>query len=72
MDSDRENGAVDLRAAKDAPALTGGDLRPCRALQSAQFLYRPTAIPIISFNRTPRIKNEDPGTRRRFVFIPLR
>lgn len=30
-----------------------------------------SGIPVIQFNRTPRIKDEDPGTRRRLVFMPL-
>jgi phage/plasmid-associated DNA primase len=51
--------------------LTGGDLRPARALGMPQFVYRPTGIPVISFNRTPKIKDEDDGTRRRLVFFPL-
>lgn len=62
---------TDVFSAKKIKALTGGDLRPARALGMPQFIYRPSGIPIIQFNRTPRIKNEDEGTRRRLIFIPL-
>lgn len=66
-----EPAVTDVFSAKKIKSLTGGDLRPARALGMPQFIYRPTAIPIILFNRTPRIKDEDDGTRRRLVFIPL-
>jgi len=66
-----EPAVTDIFSAKKIKSLTGGDLRPARALGMPQFVYRPTAIPIILFNRTPRIKDEDEGTRRRLVFIPL-
>lgn len=66
-----EPAVTDVFSAKKIKSLTGGDLRPARALGMPQFTYRPTAIPIILFNRTPRIKDEDEGTRRRLVFIPL-
>lgn len=62
---------TDELSAKRIKALTGGDPRPARGLNQGQFYYRPTAFPILSFNRTPRIKNEDEGTRRRLVFIPF-
>lgn len=66
-----EPGVTDIFSAKKIKSLTGGDLRPVRGLNKDQFIYRPTAIPVISFNRTPKIKDEDEGTRRRLVFIPL-
>lgn len=66
-----EPGVTDIFSAKKIKSLTGGDLRPVRGLNKDQFVYRPTAIPVISFNRTPKIKDEDEGTRRRLVFIPL-
>lgn len=66
-----EPAVTDVFSAKKIKALTGGDLRTARALAKPQFVYRPTAIPVISFNRTPKIKDEDEGTRRRLVFIPL-
>lgn len=62
---------TDELSAKRIKALTGGDPRPARGLNQGQFYYRPTAFPILSFNRTPRIKNEDEGTRRRLIFIPF-
>lgn len=66
-----EPAVTDVFSAKKIKALTGGDLRTARALNAPQFTYRPTAIPVIQFNRTPRIKDEDDGTRRRLVFVPL-
>jgi len=66
-----EPAVTDVFSAKKIKAMTGGDLRAARALNMPQFIYRPTAIPVIQFNRTPRIKDEDEGTRRRMVFIPL-
>lgn len=66
-----EPAVTDVFSAKKIKSMTGGDLRPARALGKPQFIYRPTAIPVISFNRTPKIKDEDEGTRRRLVFIPL-
>lgn len=66
-----EPAVTDIFSAKKIKSMTGGDLRPARALGMPQFIYRPTAIPVISFNRTPKIKDEDEGTRRRLVFIPL-
>lgn len=62
---------TDELAAKKIKSLTGGDPRPARALNMPQFFYRPTGFPILSFNRTPRIKNEDEGTRRRLIFFPF-
>lgn len=62
---------TDELSAKRIKALTGGDPRPARALNQPIFYYRPSAFPILSFNRTPRIKNEDEGTRRRLVFFPF-
>lgn len=66
-----EPAVTDILSAKKIKALTGGDLRPARALGMPQFVYRPSRIPVIQFNRTPKIKDEDDGTRRRLVFIPL-
>ncbi|WP_083101429.1 DNA primase family protein [Pseudophaeobacter leonis] len=66
-----EPAVTDVFSAKKIKSLTGGDLRPARALGMPQFVYRPTGIPVIFFNRTPKIKDEDDGTRRRLVFIPL-
>ena len=66
-----EPAATDELSSKKIKALTGGDRRPARALNMPQFYYRPTGFPILSFNRTPRIKDEDEGTRRRLVFFPF-
>lgn len=66
-----EPAATDELSAKKIKAMTGGDRRPARALGMPQFYYRPQAVPILSFNRTPRIKDEDEGTRRRLIFFPF-
>lgn len=66
-----EPAATDELSAKKIKAMTGGDRRPARALGMPQFYYRPQAVPILSFNRTPKIRDEDEGTRRRLVFFPF-
>jgi P4 family phage/plasmid primase-like protien len=66
-----EPAVTDVFSGKKIKGLTGGDLRAARALGQPQFTYRPTGIPVIQFNRTPKIKDEDAGLRRRLVFIPL-
>lgn len=66
-----EPAATDELSAKKIKAMTGGDRRPARALGMPQFYYRPQAVPILSFNRTPKIKDEDEGTRRRLIFFPF-
>lgn len=66
-----EPAATDELSAKKIKAMTGGDRRPARALGMPQFYYRPHAVPILSFNRTPKIKDEDEGTRRRLIFFPF-
>lgn len=62
---------TDVLSAKKIKSLTGGDSRPARALNMPQFIYTPTAVPVISFNRTPEVKGEDEGTWRRLVFVPF-
>jgi P4 family phage/plasmid primase-like protien len=62
---------TDVLSAKKIKSLTGGDPRPARALNMPQFIYTPTAVPVISFNRTPEVKGEDEGTWRRLVFVPF-
>ncbi|MEM9784592.1 MAG: hypothetical protein AAF899_19240, partial [Pseudomonadota bacterium] len=52
---------TDILSAKAIKGFTGGDRRPARALNKPQFYYRPACIPVISFNRTPKIKGEDEG-----------
>ncbi|WP_018634391.1 DNA primase family protein [Neomegalonema perideroedes] len=59
-----------LSAAK-LKALTGGEPRQARALHQPPFVYTPRGCPILSFNRTPKIKGDDLGTWRRLVFIPF-
>jgi Predicted ATPase len=59
----------DVLSAKKIKSMTGGDQRPARALNCPMFYYRPTAVPILSFNRTPRIKGEDEGLWRRLEFV---
>lgn len=66
-----EPGARDVLSAKKIKGLTGGDRRMSRGLFSDPFFWTPTGIPILSCNRTPKIKDEDEGTRRRLVFIPF-
>ncbi|MFN3615038.1 MAG: phage/plasmid primase, P4 family [Rubrimonas sp.] len=61
----------DVLSAKKIKSLTGGDPRPARALNMPQFIYTPTAVPVISFNRTPEVRGEDEGTWRRLIFIPF-
>lgn len=64
--------ATDRLASDKIKAFTGGDPRPLRAgYEKGQVFYRPTGVPALSFNRTPRIMGEDEGTRRRLVFIPF-
>lgn len=66
-----EPGARDVLSAKKIKGLTGGDRRMSRGLFGDPFFWVPRGIPIISCNRTPKIKDEDEGTRRRLVFIPF-
>ncbi|MBO9467048.1 hypothetical protein J7443_17525 [Tropicibacter sp. R15_0] len=66
-----EPGSRDVLSAKKIKGLTGGDRRMSRGNYQDPFFWTPTGIPIISCNRTPKIKDEDEGTRRRLVFIPF-
>ena len=66
-----EPGARDVLSAKKIKGLTGGDRRMSRGLYADPFFWTPTGVPIISCNRTPKIKDEDEGTRRRLVFFPF-
>jgi P4 family phage/plasmid primase-like protien len=66
-----EPGARDVLSAKKIKGLTGGDRRMSRGNYQDPFFWTPTGIPIISCNRTPKIKDEDDGTRRRLVFVPF-
>ncbi|MEM8849270.1 MAG: phage/plasmid primase, P4 family [Pseudomonadota bacterium] len=66
-----EPGARDVLSAKKIKGLTGGDRRMSRGLFSDPFFWTPRGVPLLSCNRTPKIKDEDEGTRRRLVFIPL-
>lgn len=51
--------------------LTGCDVRSSRALHNEPFDWRPNAIPFISCNKMPKIKDADGGSRRRLVIIPF-
>ena len=66
-----EPGARDVLSMKKIKGLTGGDRRMSRGNFKDPFFWTPNGIPIISCNRTPKIKDEDPGTKRRLVFIPF-
>lgn len=66
-----EPGARDVLSAKKIKGLTGGDRRMSRGLFGDPFFWTPKGLPIISCNRTPKIKDEDEGTRRRLVFFPF-
>lgn len=66
-----EPGARDILSAKKIKGLTGGDRRMSRGLYADPFFWTPRGMPIMSCNRTPKIKDEDEGTRRRLVFLPF-
>lgn len=66
-----EPGARDVLSAKKIKGLTGGDRRMSRGLYADPFFWTPRGMPILSCNRTPKIKDEDEGTRRRLVFLPF-
>ncbi|QDF14294.1 primase/helicase [Dinoroseobacter phage vB_DshS-R4C] len=66
-----EPGARDVLAMKKIKGLTGGDERESRGLYAAPFYWTPRGVPILSCNRTPKIKDEDEGTRRRLIFVPF-
>lgn len=63
--------ASDRLGADRIKAFTGGDRRMVRALNQPPFEYVPTGVPILQFNRTPQIPDEDEGTWRRLVFLPF-
>ncbi len=66
-----EPGAQDILSAKKIKGMTGGDRRMSRGLYADPFFWTPRGVPILSCNRTPKIKDEDEGTRRRLVFLPF-
>jgi len=66
-----EPSARDALSAKKIKAMTGGDERMSRGNFQDFFFWHPTGVPVLSFNRTPKIKDEDAGTRRRLVFLPF-
>lgn len=66
-----EPGARDVLSAKKIKGLTGGDRRMSRGLYADPFFWTPKGMPILSCNRTPKIKDEDEGTKRRLVFLPF-
>lgn len=63
--------AQDRLGADRIKAFTGGDSRVVRQLQQPVFEYVPSGVPILQFNRTPQIPDEDEGTWRRLVFVPF-
>ncbi|MEL6769058.1 MAG: hypothetical protein AAFP17_17905 [Pseudomonadota bacterium] len=68
----QEPEATDQFSGKRIKAFVGGqDRRPVRGLQQSQSYYRPRAVPVIAFNRTPRVVGEDEGIRRRLVIFPF-
>ncbi len=66
-----EPGARDVLSMKKIKGLVGGDRRMSRGLFEGAFFWKPHGIPILSCNRTPKIKDEDEGTRRRLIFLPF-
>lgn len=48
-------------------AFTGGDTREARQLREAPFEWDPIGVPVLSFNRVPRIKDESGGFWRRIM-----
>lgn len=66
-----EPSARDVLSAKKIKALTGGDRRMSRGNFKDPFFWTPRGVPIISCNRMVKIKDEDEGTRRRIVILPL-
>lgn len=51
---------------------TGGDPRNLRAPHAHEASeYRPRGVPVMQFNRLPKIKAEDEGTKDRLVFVPF-
>lgn len=66
-----EPGARDVLSAKKVKGLTGGDRRMSRGLFKDSFFWVPNGLPVIACNRMVKIKDEDEGTRRRLVILPL-
>jgi P4 family phage/plasmid primase-like protien len=67
-----EPAPTDVLSMKKIKALTGGDQRKSRgAFERGSFTWTPRGVPLLSVNRTPKLKDDDAGTRRRLVFIPL-
>ncbi|MGX0875937.1 putative DNA primase/helicase [Roseovarius sp. MBR-154] len=66
-----EPDARDVLSTKKIKALTGGDRRMSRGNFQDFFFWTPRGVPLISCNRTPKIKGEDDGTKRRLIFIPF-
>ncbi|MEO0682636.1 MAG: phage/plasmid primase, P4 family, partial [Pseudomonadota bacterium] len=66
-----ETAPTDEFSGKKIKSMTGGDERQCRGMFKEAFKYTPRAVPVISFNDSPTIRENDEGTRRRLVFIPF-
>lgn len=60
---------ADEPSAKKAKVLTYEGLPPHAHFVAEQFIYRPTGVPNLPFNPTPKIKDEDEETRSRLVFL---
>lgn len=54
-----EPGARDVLSARKIKGLTGGDRRMNRGLYADPFFWTPRGMPILSCNRTPKIKDKD-------------
>lgn len=65
--SEPESGAV-LSSSK-IKGLTGGEMRQSRAIYGKPFFWVPHGIPVLSFNRMPRITDESEGMWRRLTPI---
>lgn len=50
--------------------MTGGEKRQSRALRMDPFEWVPNGVPVLSFNRLPRITDESEGMWRRLMFLP--
>lgn len=67
-----EPAPTDTFSLKKIKSLTGGDRKSTRvAYEKHELNWTPRGVPLLSCNKTPRIADDDPGTRRRLIFIPL-
>lgn len=67
-----EPAPTDTFSMKKIKSITGGDQKKSRGAYEKQGVkWVPRGVPVLSCNKTPRIADDDPGTRRRLIFIPL-